>query len=159
MRPDIQRSRVVDPLIAVEAPPTPPAPAPQRNDPPPCHSKTPLVAVVVGAVFLVVVFAGSPRGTRTTSSSSGGSYDQTTYRAAAKELVRQRLRDPGSAEFSDIRVVPGIVGRSTIVCGSVNSRNAFGGMSGPQRFVVGGTVAIEEEIGAVAMNELWARFC
>lgn len=90
---------------------------------------------------------------------SSSSPSSATFRAAAKELVKQRLRDPSSAEFTDIVVHEGGPTTSTIVCGRVNARNGFGGMTGAQRFVVGGTTALEDEIGAAAMNQMWAQFC
>jgi hypothetical protein len=85
--------------------------------------------------------------------------DELTYRLAAEALVRQHLRDPSSAEFSDEVVFPGSATRSAIVCGRVNARNGFGGMSGPQRFIAGGTVVLEDEVGRETMSGLWARSC
>lgn len=82
-----------------------------------------------------------------------------TYRAAAEALVREHLRDPGSAQFSDVVVHPGGAAYATTVCGRVNGRNGFGGMGGSQRFIAGGTVALEGEIGAQAMDDLWKRSC
>lgn len=46
-----------------------------------------------------------------------------------KGFVREKLRDPASAEFSNVRVVSG-----GIVCGEVNSKNGYGGYAGKQRF-------------------------
>ena len=80
------------------------------------------------------------------------------YKASAKALVRQRLRDPASAEFTDVRVIPGRPG-GTVVCGRVNARTGFGGMAGPHRFIVGRSVMLEDEIGAALMNDLWATSC
>lgn len=82
-----------------------------------------------------------------------------TYRAAAQELVRQQLRDPSSAEFSDINVKLATPGHVTVVCGYVNARNGFGGMTGRQRFVAGNIVTIESAVGAETMNQLWNGVC
>jgi hypothetical protein len=101
------------------------------------------------------VFAPEPETATATVTSASTSI----YRAAAQELVKQHLRDPSSAQFSDIRVIPAGGRKPTIVCGKVNARNGFGGMTGAQRFVVGGTVAVEEELGEADMNQLWATFC
>jgi hypothetical protein len=60
------------------------------------------------------------------------SIQRNTQIFAAQDRVKAQLRDPGSAEFSDVTVPH--EGIST-VCGKVNSRNGFGGMSGPQRFI------------------------
>lgn len=77
----------------------------------------------------------------------------------AGDLIRAKLRDPGSAEFGDI-----LISRksgSPIACGTVNSRNGFGGMTGAQRFISNGaTLAfLEEEMESGAMDEVWSRFC
>lgn len=55
--------------------------------------------------------------------------------AAAEDAVRKVLKDPGSAIFSGVtlgRFGSGVEG----VCGMVNARNSFGGMSGPKPFAV-----------------------
>lgn len=76
-----------------------------------------------------------------------------------QDQIKARLRDPSSAEFSGVYVsrkagVPAI-------CGTVNSRNGFGGMSGPQRFVTGGTTAIEGDgtMDAANFQEAWNSLC
>ncbi len=73
------------------------------------------------------------------------------YKVAAKELIRRRLRDPGSADFSGLEVhrVPG---HSSVVCGLVSSRNGFGGMTGAQRFISGYQVIIEEGMAPGRMD-------
>jgi hypothetical protein len=50
----------------------------------------------------------------------------------AKEIIRQSLRDPSSAQFRNVFTLLG----SNTVCGEVNARNAFGGLTGFQPFVV-----------------------
>src|SRR3546814_7080247 len=82
------------------------------------------------------------------------------YKAAAEKLVRRQLRDPESAIFSDMYVVGPRPDRSAVVCGTVNSRNGFGGMAGGQRFIVGPTivfkgqdeVVLEEWVGKERMD-------
>lgn len=58
----------------------------------------------------------------------------------AYAAVKERLRDPASAEFSDtfiVRASPGIdMPEYFAACGWVNARNGFGGMAGRSRFVV-----------------------
>ncbi len=95
---------------------------------------------------------------RPTGQEAGVTYPSSQHRAAAKELVKQRLRDPGSAEFTDIQVFAGS-GRRPMVCGRVNARNGFGGMTGAQRFIVGGIVVLETEVGEGGMDELWSKSC
>ena len=57
----------------------------------------------------------------------------------AEKIVRLYLRDPDSAKFTDVsfRMMkkPG-GGDMAVVCGDVNARNGFGGMTGAQPFAV-----------------------
>ena len=46
----------------------------------------------------------------------------------AKTTVSNGLRDPGSAQFRNVRVVPYQIGK--VVCGEVNGKNAYGGYTG-----------------------------
>ncbi|MEM6826364.1 MAG: hypothetical protein AAF553_00315 [Pseudomonadota bacterium] len=81
--------------------------------------------------------------------------DEIEWKLVAEEVIRKRLRDPDSAEFSDLMVFPRTEGRSAIICGYVNSRNGFGGLTGRQRFIVGGTVLVEEQVTAKQMQIAW----
>ena len=60
----------------------------------------------------------------------------TRIRAAARQAVVNKLRDPSSAQFRNVRRIE-LSNGSTMFCGEVNSRNAYGGMSGFQRFEAG----------------------
>ena len=90
---------------------------------------------------------------------ANNSSDEYGFKVVAENLVKEQLRDPASAEFSGLSVYPGSADKPTIICGYVNSANAFGGKTGPQRFVVGGTVAIEENFSTSDMDQIWNRFC
>ena len=78
---------------------------------------------------------------------------------AAETWVRGKLKDPDSAKFSNVRISR--KSGQPVACGSVNSRNGFGGMSGAQRFISAGSSAtfLEEEMADGAIDEVWARFC
>jgi hypothetical protein len=82
-------------------------------------------------------------------------------RMLVQQEIKGRLRDPSSAEFSGIitiRAGDKIVG----ACGIVNSKNGFGGMSGPTRFIGGGTITAIEGDGTLDtanFNEAWDRLC
>lgn len=54
---------------------------------------------------------------------------------AAEQAVKDQLRDPDSAEFDtgDLRFK--IVATGMIVCGTVNSKNEFGGYAGKQNWI------------------------
>ncbi len=56
--------------------------------------------------------------------------------AKAKAAVRRELRDPGSAQFQDVKIR--VVGGKSGVCGDVNSKNAMGGMTGAIPFAFDG---------------------
>jgi len=75
----------------------------------------------------------------------------------AQGEIRERLKDPKSAEFTNVHVYRG--GGVTAVCGYVNSKNSFGGMTGRQRFIVAGVTVLEEEMEDGGMQDVWSRFC
>ena len=75
--------------------------------------------------------------------------------------TKARLRDPSSAEFSGMHSIEKD-GKIIGACGSVNSKNGFGGMSGPKRFIGGGNInAIEGDgmMDSSNFNEAWNRMC
>jgi hypothetical protein len=55
-------------------------------------------------------------------------------RENARLAVKSLLKDPGSAEFTNERVLKDASGNPTVVCGEVNAKNAFGGYVGAQKF-------------------------
>lgn len=74
-----------------------------------------------------------------------------------QDRVREQLKDPDSAGFRNVRTHHG--GGVPVVCGEVNSRNSFGGMSGYQRFVAAGSViALDEQVDG-GVGDVWNRFC
>lgn len=76
----------------------------------------------------------------------------------AKKAVRAKLRDPNSAVFV-VRVSR--KSGHPMACGTVNAKNGFGGMSGPERFLSNGATitVLESEMQKGGMNELYAKFC
>jgi len=79
------------------------------------------------------------------------------WNRVGQDAIRAKLRDPESAEFSEVRFSE--KGGTKVTCGFVNSRNGFGGMGGPQRFVAAGDVLsfLEEEVQD--FDEVWNRYC
>jgi TPR repeat protein len=65
--------------------------------------------------------------------------------ARAKASVLKTLRDPGSAQFSD--VVAHKNGSDAIVCGFVNAKNGYGGYTGRKAFIY------TDEMPAAFMNK------
>src|SRR4029079_9571879 len=57
--------------------------------------------------------------------------------AEAQIQVRNRLRDPESAQFDNLRAAQKTVSEKKVqvVCGNVNARNSTGQLSGPSPFV------------------------
>ncbi len=90
----------------------------------------------------------------------------TRIRAAARQAVTNKLRDPSSAQFRNVRRIEHSNG-STMFCGEVNGRNAYGGMSGFQRFEAGvdrtgdASALIDggEELNAAYFEGAWNQFC
>ena len=90
----------------------------------------------------------------------------TRIRTAARQAVTDKLRDPSSAQFRNVRRIEHSNG-STMFCGEVNGRNAYGGMSGFQRFEAGvgttgnATAMIDggEELNAAYFEGAWNQFC
>lgn len=77
---------------------------------------------------------------------------------AAKEVVRGKLKDPRSAEFSQLSVARHE--GTPVVCGRVNARNGFGGFGGRMHFVSGGTrgtTFVDEEVEDFA--KAWNTLC
>lgn len=50
--------------------------------------------------------------------------------------VKERLKDPDSAQFSQVKVKKSERGHRMIMCGFVNAKNSFGGYGDPQPFTV-----------------------
>ncbi|HBY43163.1 MAG TPA: hypothetical protein DEH03_05665 [Brevundimonas sp.] len=90
----------------------------------------------------------------------------TRIRTAARQAVVNKLRDPSSAQFRNVRRIEHSNG-STMFCGEVNGRNAYGGMSGFQRFEAGvdrtgdASALIDggEELNATYFEGAWNQFC
>lgn len=90
----------------------------------------------------------------------------TRIRAAARQAVTDKVRDPSSAQFRNVRRIEHSNG-STMFCGEVNGRNAYGGMSGFQRFEAGvdrtgdASALIDggEELNSAYFEGAWNQFC
>ena len=85
--------------------------------------------------------------------------DEYGYKEVAKMLISERLRDPDSAEFSDLVVHPKTNGRAPYICGYVNSKNGFGGFSGRQRFISAERVIIDGDLPKSEMDTVWNDRC
>lgn len=78
----------------------------------------------------------------------------------AERNLKEALKDPDSAKLRNVKVPTG----AAYVCGEVNSRNAFGGMTGYKRFIAGAAstmpAAVEgENIDGSEFASAWATLC
>lgn len=117
-------------------------------------------AAVIGIVVLDKAFNGdaptsTPRPTPSATASPAGPSNALLLIRAQRQ-VKSLLRDPESARFSGMTVYRE---PTQVVCGYVNSRNGFGGMSGEQRFVSGSVTTIEEQMKLGEMDKLWPQVC
>lgn len=78
----------------------------------------PIRAAAVGAAAAAVALTGC----------GGPSSDDAEKIEQVKSAVLEQLKDPESAQFSNVRVVGGLV------CGEVNAKNSFGGYVGKRKF-------------------------
>jgi hypothetical protein len=86
----------------------------------------------------------------------------------AKEHIKPALRDPDSAVFGDTFFVNDRKSETgyylPAVCGTVNAKNGFGGMSGQKRFVYlifpnESRLALEGSVPDATLVQFWNRFC
>lgn len=76
----------------------------------------------------------------------------------AKENVRELLKDPESADFSD--VTTHVDGANIVVCGWVNAKNGYGGYTGREPFIGGSDGSmIRNEVIATLFRKEWNRVC
>lgn len=76
----------------------------------------------------------------------------------ARIAVRARLKDPASAQWGAITVADRT--GETVVCGTVNARNGFGGYMGEQSFMVTGSEAVfPRDVSKGGFAKLWAERC
>lgn len=80
--------------------------------------------------------------------------------AKGQELVKSRLKDPSSAKFRNLYFIRASVGGAPTVCGEVNAKNSFGGMTGYKRFLSAGTIEFTIIEGDnVDFEEIWRGMC
>ena len=87
------------------------------------------------AVALVLCQAGVAFAATSTKSTTTPSPNERFMRAA-RESVKESLKDPASAQFSNLRVYKGEKAGDKVVCGRVNARNSYGGYAGFAPFIV-----------------------
>jgi len=155
------------------APPRAPASASDANDVPHALStvvRGALAAAVVCFAFFLFLWSKGPETTAEPSKVSASERAMELIRAEqarelawieqGKEAVREKLRDPESAQFKSAVFHRGADG-APMSCGLVNSKNGFGGYVGWTRYMSGASsklTFIESEVEG-GFEDTWARFC
>jgi hypothetical protein len=88
---------------------------------------------------------------------------------SVKELIKKSMREPSSAVFGDVIFVNDRKSPTgyyaPVVCGTVNGRNGFGGMTGQKHFFaiasgeIGAAVYMEDTTSHDAFASEWNRYC
>ena len=108
-------------------------------------------------IALILSSCGGDNSDRETSKNSK-ELNEVGYINLHKGRIKNRLKDSESAKFRNIFISKKI--GSPIVCGEINSKNSFGGYSGYQRFVSGGTIqVIESDMAKGEMDSTWLQVC
>ncbi len=78
------------------------------------------------------------------------------------KLVREKLRDPSSAQFRNVYFHRGVTNTPT-TCGEVNAKNGFGGYSGYERFISAGraefTLMRADMPSQQDFDQTWSALC
>lgn len=99
---------------------------------------------------------------KTDSSNNTNNYSQETKQALwvekGKEAVKERLKDPQSAQFKNVFYSNS--GGAHATCGQINSKSPSGGYTGYQYFISAGDVSLtffEKEVKD--FPQVWNKFC
>lgn len=81
---------------------------------------------------------------------------------AARAKMDQSLKDPGSAEYTDVQAYR-LSDTNFAFCGKVNAKNGFGGYTGSERFIASPGLALTEsslgDEGRSVFEDTWTRVC
>lgn len=116
-------------------------------------------AMKTSSVILLALFIVSACGDRESHERFKQDVDDMGLVDTAKEDVRKILRDPDSAIFPSASVSRKM--GKPVVCGQVNARNGFGGMTGPKRFVAIPTAlaVTEDNMDQSEFQKVWNSAC
>lgn len=94
------------------------------------------------------------------SAESEREHHDLAYAEEGKAEIAKLLRDPSSAKFGEARVSR--KQGPPVICGTVNSRNGFGGMTGDKRFIAApGVISVVEgeNMTEAEFSGSWIQFC
>lgn len=78
----------------------------------------------------------------------------------AKGAIKQKLKDPESAEFQRVKFFAQREKLPPLVCGEVNAKNSFGGKAGFQRFISAGSSELSYlETEMSDFESAWTMMC
>ena len=112
-----------------------------------------------GALFLVAfgIFFWAFGGSK--SDGESNVLSDTTVVAGAISLVKANLKDPGSANFGEI-VRRKVGDEQNVACGTVNSKNSFGGYVGIKRFIyTHERSSVQFDSGSPDFSTAWQSLC
>lgn len=78
----------------------------------------------------------------------------------AQDAVKSRMKDPSSVKFGDVYVKR--KNGNQAICGTVNSKNSYGGYNGFQRFISAGKAEFTFFANDMADGEFeksWEEYC
>lgn len=116
-----------------------------------------ILTVMIGLSALSNPSPSTGSGSRSSASNFSDPSKQQNWILVSQDGIRNRLKDPKSAQFKDSFFV--VWNNTPVVCGRVNSKNSMGGYGGFQRFVAAGeSVAyLEEEVAD--FHNVWNEMC
>ncbi|MBS7669366.1 hypothetical protein [Croceicoccus gelatinilyticus] len=75
---------------------------------------------------------------------------------AGLRSLRAGMREPDAMEVRGVHVAARGLNGASVLCGEVNGRNGYGGMTGFQRFMVIADVPMTERAGGENFGGLWS---
>jgi hypothetical protein len=129
--------------------------------------------LLLGFVFLGILIFGRDEGAGTALSPSNSErpvvdcaerscleHRSVAWIDRAKGAVKQKLKDPGSAEFQRVKFFAQKEKLPPLVCGEVNAKNSLGGKAGFQRFISAGSADLSYlETEMPDFENAWTMMC
>lgn len=123
------------------------------------------LALLVVAGLVGIAMASTPDAHPTVSTAADSAAEvarfrrqrEPSYIRQEQDKIKQRLRDPESAQFRNVAVYYAV---TPMVCGEVNAKNALGGYTGFTRFISAGELQVlESDMAAGEMTKTWNQVC
>jgi hypothetical protein len=152
---DPRKIKTIPPSRRIPVPP----PAPPPPAPPPRANPSDARNAIIGALGLTLV-VGYLLWSRFKPVEVTDLEREAAWVETGKHAVREKLKDPESAQFKDASFHRGAEG-VPLSCGMVNSKNGVGGYVGWTRYMSGGssdTTFLESEVRG-GFQESWSQFC